>query len=233
MPPTTNVLVRTRNDLHAVAEQVLAGALHRATGRIGLRRTPGGFGTPPFAGPDGLRRIRVDGTDLVVGTVAGERRAPLTTVAAAAELVGVAPGGPDDVYPPATAVQPDRPLAVDPDAAAVLAAFFATVDRALGLLLAGGGAGTAGPPEPVQLWPEHFDLATTISKVNVGGSPGDEQHAEPYFYVGPWDRADLTGPFWNEPFGASRPAGGQPAVADVVAWYQEGLGHTAHRGPSP
>ena len=28
----------------------------------------------------------------------------------------------------------------------------------------------------MQLWPEHFDLATSIGEVNYGGSPGDAGH---------------------------------------------------------
>jgi hypothetical protein len=54
--------------------------------------------------------------------------------------------------------------------------------------------------EPV-LWPEHFDYAITAgdeaagSRANYGGSPGDEQHPEPYLYVGPWAARD--GELWN------------------------------------
>ena len=34
-----------------------------------------------------------------------------------------------------------------------------------------------------------------------GWPPGDDAHPEPYLYVGPW--SPRTGPFWNEPWGAS------------------------------
>jgi hypothetical protein len=60
-----------------------------------------------------------------------------------------------------------------------------------------------------QLWPEHFDLAVTVdvdgSPVNVGFSPGDSDSPEPYVYLGPHERAGLTGSYWNAPFGASLP----------------------------
>src|ERR687898_1263919 len=47
----------TRGALHAVAEHVLAAALHRSTGRIGLRATPDGFGTPRFTVDGGGRQV--------------------------------------------------------------------------------------------------------------------------------------------------------------------------------
>jgi hypothetical protein len=36
----------------------------------------------------------------------------------------------------------------------------------------------------------------------VGFSPGDRYSTEPYVYVGPHDRSELTDVFWNTPFGA-------------------------------
>lgn len=59
-------LVTTRLALHTLAEHLLAADLWRLTGKIGLRRTPGGFGQPEVL-VDGTRhRIRLDGTRLVV-----------------------------------------------------------------------------------------------------------------------------------------------------------------------
>lgn len=212
------VLVATREALHAVAEHVLAAALHSWNGRIGLRATPGGFGTPvvSVAGVD--RRVRVEGVDLVVE--AGERveRAPLTTLAAAAVLVGVPLGAPAGLYEIATPCDPDVPLAVDCDAAAVLAGWFALVDAALGRF---------APSEVAQLWPEHLDIAVTVDEVNYGGSPGDDAHPAPYLYVGPW--AVPVGELWNEPWGVSWPAG---AVPDAdAALVRLGQGRRAARPP--
>ncbi len=82
------VYAATRRALHAVAEHVLAAALHDATGRIGLRVTPGGFGTPAFPGAGTERQVRIDGTDIVVNHGVSERRGPLLTVRQAAAFVG-------------------------------------------------------------------------------------------------------------------------------------------------
>jgi hypothetical protein len=52
----------------------------------------------------------------------------------------------------------------------------------------------------VQLWPEHFDIAfelgSNAARANFGASPGDDEHDEPYLYVGPWT-AEVSGELWN------------------------------------
>jgi hypothetical protein len=209
----------TRSSLHAVAEHVLGAALHAATGRIGLRPTPGGFGTPPFPSVHGPRQLRVDGIDLVDRDDRGERRTGLTTLRAAATFVGIEAGAPAGVYRPVTPLDLDAPLTVDGPSAARLAGWFALVGRALARLsddLAGEG------PSAIQLWPEHFDVATTISRVNYGGSPGDDGHSQPYLYVGPWDLPPPEGSFWNEPFGASLPAEVVRSDDDALAFFRKG-----------
>src|SRR5437660_401971 len=101
-------LAATRDGLHRVAEHILAAARYAASGEIGLVPSPGGFRTPPF-GADG-RFLAVDGTELVAGGPAGRRRAALTTIRAAAEFAGIAPGAPAQVYAPATPLDLDEPL---------------------------------------------------------------------------------------------------------------------------
>jgi hypothetical protein len=198
----------TRHALHCVAEHVMAAVRYRATGRIGLVVTSNGFGTPPFE-RDGIEfQVRVDGTTLVVSEGGIERRRPLTTIAEAAQLVGIEPGGPGDVYSLATMLDPDADLAVDGRAAAAIHDWFALTGEALERfrrLHADRGA------EMAQLWPEHFDLAITLDEVNYGGSPGDEWSPVPYAYVGPWDPARRDGAFWNAPSGASR------SIADIAS----------------
>lgn len=215
-----SALVETRAALHAVAEQVLAAARHQATGRIGLRVTPGGFGTPPFP-VDGIEhQVRIDGVDLVVVEGDSVRRMPLRTVGEAAAFVGIEPGAPPGVYPPATSVDPDAVLPIDPAAAATIHDWFRLSGSALDRLCA-----TDPPPGPIplpQLWPEHFDLAVTIAEVNYGGSPGDADHPAPYAYVGPWRRDGLAGDFWNEPFGASRPGDELRSEDDLLAFFEQG-----------
>lgn len=184
VPPTYTA---TREALHLVAEQVIAPARTQATGHeIALEPRPGGFGTPPF--PDG-GWIAVDG-DLLVCCAAGgtihEHR--LSTLHAAAEWAGL------DV--PAS----DRPLHIDPAAAALLAAVYAFADGVLQTLRA--EAAPAAAPSPIRLWPEHFDLAyeegeeAAGRRAGFGVSPGDDAHSEPYAYVGPW-AAPQAGPLWN------------------------------------
>ncbi|HEX6417774.1 MAG TPA: hypothetical protein VFZ77_04735 [Acidimicrobiales bacterium] len=218
----------TRAALHAVAEHVLAAARHRATGRIGLRAVPGGFGTPWFPAGPGERRLRVEGVDLVVADRGGdERRAPLRSLRQAAGLAGIEPGAPADVYPPVTPLEPDAPLDLDPGAARIVHAWFDLTARALDAFAA---EHAADGPSVAQLWPEHFDLAITMGEVNYGGSPGDDDHAEPYLYVGPWDPARRDGGFWNEPFGASVGYGEVRDVGAAVAFFAAGRRHAAGRG---
>ena len=198
---------------------MLATARHRAVGRIGLAAAPGGFATPAFDG----RVVRVDGTDLVVDDPTGERRVPLTTLRAAGELAGVTPGMPPDVYRPVTPLVLDAPLEVEPDAAAVLAAWLAVGDGALERFAGELGRAQGEQPSDRTLWPEHFDLAISLSEVNFGVSPGDEAITEPYAYVGPWARP-LPGDagFWNEPFGAAVRRRDIGTVDDLVDFFRAG-----------
>ena len=136
--------------------------------------------------------MRVEGAELVVRVADAERRAALTTLADAGRLVAdlLPAGGGDD----------HADLAIDPAAAAALADWYAFGAEALGQVVA-----DAAPEEaasPVRLWPEHFDIAIELgaedlgARANYGLSPGDEQHPEPYAYVGPWT-AEVSGELWQ------------------------------------
>ena len=217
-------LASTRHALHRVAEHVVSPARHAVTGRIGLRPAPGGFTTPSF-GDDG-RTVAVEGVDIVVRDSAGERRAPLTTIRAAAEYVGVEPGAPADVYTPSTPLDPDAPLDLDPEAAALLAEWYATGQQALSRL---AEEIAEDKPSEAQLWPEHFDLGITAAAVNYGVSPGDEHVVDPYLYVGPHGGPPGDGDeFWNAPFGAVRTIHDIGSVDDAVAFFRAGR-ERAHR----
>jgi hypothetical protein len=91
-------------------------------------------------------------------------------------------------------------LDVDPGGAAALAAAFEVGEAALERLREEAGPDDA-PTQPT-LWPEHFDIAIEMGpegkglRANYGMSPGDERHAQPYFYVGPWT-AKPEGDLWN------------------------------------
>lgn len=212
-------LVSTRLALQAVAEHVLSAAYHQATGHIGLRPSPGGFRTPPFPSDQGPRTVGVDGAELVVVDGRGERRAPLTTVGAAASFAEVDPGAPSDVYTPTTPLAPDDPLAIDAAAALRIADWFDQGQEALDDLRR---ELRAHEPSEIQLWPEHFDLAFSAAEVNWGVSPGDGSSGRPYAYVGPWARPLPDGAFWNVDFGAQRTSSEVPSEADVAAFFDEG-----------
>ena len=217
-----DVLATTRGSLHAVGEHVLGAALYQGRRRIGLRQFTGGFATQNYLhlrdGAAVERRAMVVGTELIVrdddlagGTI--EDRAPITTLAAAGALVDVVPGMPADMYTPAPLPAVDEELVVDPEAAAFLAELTAIGYAALVILCAHF---VHDEPVEVQLWPEHFDLATSFAEVNYGLSPGDAGHPWPYFYLGPWSPPPVGG-FWNEPFGASLEVQEVPTVDEVGA----------------
>ena len=179
----------TRIAMHRVAENVLKPKRELETGNeIALRFTPGGFGTPPWE--RGVASGR-SGQARVEGL----------------DLV-LLDGG------ETTREQLDDPD-LDGAAAAALADWFAFGTVALAALLE---SRPGLDPEPIRLWPEHFDVATELgdeaagTRANYGASPGDEAHPEPYLYVGPWDQS-VSGPLWD----ASSFTGAELAYADLVA----------------
>src|SRR5689334_22758568 len=122
-PPTT--LAATRLSAHRVAAYVIAPARRRANGKIGLRWTLGGVGTP-FFGDD--EQVRLAGTALVRQRRATASAEPVRTLARAAELALGRP--PDlawaaelglDVPPPGPL---DAELELDPVAGAFLGEWF-------------------------------------------------------------------------------------------------------------
>jgi hypothetical protein len=224
--PSPETYLPTRTSLHALAEHVLSAARYRVNGKIGLRFTRGGFGTP-FFGTD--EQVRIEGTALVhtAFTPARETRTGLTTLGAAAEAVGIEAGAPD-VFEPSTPLDLDRPVDLDAASVAGIGWWFGLAAAVLAQLRADPESNRSpSAPSLVQLWPEHFDLAVEVGdtaaggRANFGASPGDADHAEPYLYVGPWDRSRLEppDPYWNEPFGALLPysALSDPAGAHETA----------------
>jgi hypothetical protein len=233
LPPLgdPDAFTRTRCAWHAVAEHVLASARHRATGRIGLRVTPGGCGTPPYERDGTTEELRIAGRDLVVRIGEATTVTALTTIAAAAAVAGIEPGGPSDVYRLTTPLEPDAPLVIDDDAARALAAWFELASTALAELRA--EISPALDPSDIQLWPEHFDVAFDFGEESLGtrgtfgASPGDAEHPEPYLYVTHWAEV-ADDPFWNDDVfaGASLPysevrAGGD-ARRTMLTFYRNG-----------
>ena len=83
------------------------------------------------------------------------------------------------------------------------------------------------------LWPEHFDIATTLDEVNYGVSPGDDYLAAPYAYVGPWDRDGLDDAFWNAGFGAAAPLDTLGDETAVAAFFAQGRALTSSSSSTP
>jgi hypothetical protein len=171
----------TVSSLHRVAEDVVA-AERKPDNEIALESTPGGFGTPEFEWEGSTHQIRVEGAELVREVDGRQQRESLEVDAAAAEA---------------------------------LEGWYAFGAAVLERLAAG-----AGPDDDASapiLWPEHFDIAVELGpeadgrRATYGFSPGDEQHPEPYAYVGPWV-AQAPGELWN----ANGFAGAELAYADLL-----------------
>jgi hypothetical protein len=210
--PGREAMQQTLDAWHTLAERVVATARHRANGKIGLRWTLGGFGTPFFGDDEQLRvtghvLVRLRGRHLDVHQI--------ETLGGAAAFAGVEPAIPGGLFASSTDGDPSRPLVVDRDAAHVLAEWYGFATSVLAQLRVDE---TASSPSLIQLWPEHFDLAADLGspRANYGASPGDNGHPEPYLYVGPWERdgLDRSDRFWNEDFGASLPYAALAGAAD-------------------
>lgn len=156
----------TRKALHKVAEAVVAPA-RKPPDEISLRYTRGGFGTPFFEEDGADCQVRVEHGELVRQKRKEETREPL----------------------------PD----VDVAAATALGDFYGFACSVLEELRA---EEVDGDPSLVRLWPEHFDIAFDLGsekegkRAGFGASPGDDDHDEPYLYVGPWN-AEVSGELWN------------------------------------
>jgi hypothetical protein len=190
LEPLRPSFARSRKALHRLAEEVMKVAREHVTGEFTLVATPDGFGTPAF-GPE-KAEVRVEAGDLIVRTGEEERREPITSLRAAAELAA-------DLFPDGLELS-DEPLGIDPEASRILGRWFGFGEELLNRLCAEAGPDDE-PTEPT-LWPEHFDIAIEIGpeveggRANYGLSPGDEQHEEPYLYVGPWTLKP-EGELWN------------------------------------
>ena len=197
---------QTRDALQRVATHVVARARFAATGRFGLRATPGGFGTPAFG--DAVEVLRVAGGVLVRERDGRALATPINraTLADLAAFAGTDLAAPFEAGHDTPAMgNPDEPLTVDPHEAAALGDWWHLGWRVIDATVA-----DARDPMAIQLWPEHFDAGTSVAvgsaendRCNFGASPGDSYSDDPYLYIGPWsdDRPGDTS-YWNAPFGA-------------------------------
>jgi hypothetical protein len=193
-----------RRALHQVAFYAVAPKRFAANGRLGLRYTHGGFGTPYFAGPSGEdEQVRVEADRLIHRSGSQERSQRLTTLGEAAEFLGIPYREVwfDGFHDPPPPVGPHAPLGVDPAVTDAVAAWFGFATHVLERARRTPGAEEVSR---VQLWPEHFDPAfemgstETGRRASYGASAGDDAHPEPYVYVAAWGDIDRTDPFWND-----------------------------------
>jgi hypothetical protein len=194
VPPT---FAATRLALHRVAVYVVSPARQRSNGKMALRWTLGGIGTPFFGGDE---QVRVAGTDLVRQRGSEASAETITSLAKAATFV--LDGPPEDAWAGKLEVPPlgdaDEDLAIDPNAACFLADWYGFAWSVLEEVRA-----DASSPESsrVQLWPEHFDAAFDClapeRRATLGASPGDRGSAEPYLYVVSPRVEDTPSPLWN------------------------------------
>lgn len=186
-PPPT--LTETRIALHRLAVYVLSPARRRTNGKIALRWTLGGFGTP-FFGED--EQVRVVGDWLVRQVGEAATAVPITSLAGAAAIVL---DGPPDLewaaemdVPPAGDVEEQLP--VDAASSYWLGDWYGFAYSVLEELRADPESTDGGR---VQLWAEHFDASFEClpesegRRAGYGASPGDAAHPEPYLYVVPWE----------------------------------------------
>jgi hypothetical protein len=221
---------RTRDDLHRIAAHVLGRRRHAVSGRFGLRASPGGIATPAFGPePETLRLTPA----CLVREVGMESRGLALTGSTLASLAAFAGADLDSDFSagagtPALGVV-DEPLEVDGKELADLFSWFDLGWRVLDEVLAErAGACEAAT---IQLWPEHFDVGTTLAfgagdgdGVNLGFSPGDGYSEEAYVYVGPWGAARPGPPaYWNAPFGAALPRSQVHDAGDCTAFIRAGL----------
>ncbi len=198
---------RTRSGLHRVAEELVASA-RKPDNEIALTATPGGFGTPPFQWDGVTQQVRVDGFELVRERDGEAQRVTLTSVADAAPLLASLLGDP--------LPSDSQPLELDPEAAQRLAELYEFGASVLERFQRDLSADDA--PSQINLWPEHFDIAFEAGdeaagrRANIGVSPGDKDHTEPYLYVGPWS-AQPEGELWN----ATGFSGAELSYAELVA----------------
>ena len=219
---------RTRSDLHRISAHVLGRRRNAVSGHFGLRASPGGISTPAF-GPE-PEALRVTSACLVreVGSESAGLALAGATLASLAEFAGADLGADFSVGADTPALGPiDEPVELDVKELDDLFSWFDLAWRVLDEAVAERSGQCRALT--IQLWPEHFDVGTSLEfgtddGVNLGFSPGDGFSDEPYVYVGPWSAARPgASSYWNAPFGAVLPRSEVHGADDCVSFVRSGL----------
>src|SRR5438045_7874205 len=125
LPSLPAEFAATRNALRVLACYAISPARKARTGRIGLRATGDGFGTPPFE--DGSRIVvRGDHLQWEPG-----RTTPIQTVRSAAAFLGIEPQADPGVGHDLPPYEPDAVLPVNAEASFALGAWYDLAQRVL------------------------------------------------------------------------------------------------------
>ncbi|MGZ5382497.1 MAG: hypothetical protein ACXW15_01700 [Acidimicrobiia bacterium] len=189
-----------RDALHQIAFFAVAPKRYVETGKLALRYTYRGFGTP-FFGKD--EQVRVEGGLLVHQLGSSIRFTPISTLMSATDFLGIPyqESWFDGFHDPLRSVGPDVPLAVDPTVTDAIGDWFGF---AASVLEEARRTPRGAEVSRTQLWPEHFDLAFEMGPSNqgrrasYGASPGDAAHPDPYLYVAAWGEIDRSDTYWND-----------------------------------
>lgn len=202
LDPLPDTYDTTRRALHQVAFFAVAPMRFAHTGKLGLRYTSGGFGTPFFIGASGIdEQVRVEADFLLHQIGDDVRTTKITTLDAATQFLGLTYQEEwfDAFHDPLAPTGQHVPLEVDPVASASVGDWFGFATHVFERFRRSG----AEEISRVQLWPEHFDPAVEAGsseqgqRASYGASPGDDGRREPYLYVTPWSEVDGSDPYWN------------------------------------
>jgi hypothetical protein len=211
---------------------VLGRRRYAVSGHFGLRASPDGLATPAF-GPE-PETLRLTSTSLIreIGTESSCEPLQGATLEELARFAGADLGSAFSAgaHTPGLG-STTEPLHLPPDELAHIFDWFVLGWRALDTVASGLPA--TWTQSTVQLWPEHFDVGTSLDfgrsdvdgdGVNLGFSAGDAFSDEPYAYVGPrgLERPGDPG-FWNAPFGALVTRSQAGDVSACVTFLRSGL----------
>lgn len=190
----------TRDALHQIAFFAVAPKRYAETGKLGLRYTHQGFGTP-FFGDD--EQVRIESGKLVYHRNDMVSVASVAGIAEACEFLDIPFRETwfEGFHDPLTPLPADATLDIDPKSADAIGDWFGFTTLVLERLRR---TPDAVDVTRVQLWPEHFDPAVELGsqekgqRASYGASGGDDGHPEPYLYVAAWGEVDRSDPFWND-----------------------------------